>query len=583
MRGAVACLVLAVSVVPGAEKDARAVAIAERMMDAMGGREAFESFPLLRFDWVIEQDGETLGRYSHWWDRATGRYRLDGTDREGRSFRVLFNIDDRQGRAWVDGTRLEGAALQEQLARAYGRFINDSYWLLMPWKWLDDGVNLAYEGERTIHGDLYDVVALTFDSGVGLTSGDRYRAFVSRKTGLMDRWEYVLQDAEGNPGAGEPTAWEWSDWRRDPAGILFATRRTQIGVEHPMVITFPVAHVSREATASMMNPVLRPPSSTAPPGENTGTAPAEAGVHELLIALNKTDHTAALVDVTTMDVLRLIPTGVAPHEAAVSRDGRTLYVSNYGDTTPGHTLTVIDLPSGTVTRTVELGEHTRPHGLAVGPDGSLWVTAEGSGSVLRLDPRSLEVVRAYPTGQEITHMLALSRDGSRVFTANIGSGSVSRIDVTTGQVATVPTGPGAEGIALSPDGREVWAASREADEIVILDARSLKERGRVRTCSFPVRVEMMPRADWVLVSCAHSNQLLVLDRPVRKALALIDLESMPIGIQVNPEETQAFVANSQSDNIWLVDLLNLRVIGSFGTGREPDGLAWAVWDPEAVD
>ena len=87
------------------------------------------------------------------------------------------------------------------LQDAYGAFINDMYWLAMPWKWMDSGVNLKYVGPKTRGGEACDVVELTFGH-VGLTPGDMYHAFVSQKSHLMTYWEYVLQS--GNKGA-----WDW--------------------------------------------------------------------------------------------------------------------------------------------------------------------------------------------------------------------------------------------------------------------------------------------------------------------------------------------------------------------------------------
>ena len=134
------------------QSDERALEIAQRSMDAMGGRAAFEGIRLLRFDWAVDREGERVAHYRHWWDRYTGDYRLEGKTRDGDSLRVLFNLETRDGEAWLNGEQLDGEARAEQLEFAYGRFINDSYWLIMPWKWTDPGVHLAYEGERTLAG-----------------------------------------------------------------------------------------------------------------------------------------------------------------------------------------------------------------------------------------------------------------------------------------------------------------------------------------------------------------------------------------------------------------------------------------------
>ena len=559
------------------DKDPRAVEVAERMMAASGGREAFEARPLLRFDFVVVRDGATVSTYRHWWDRQTGRYRLDGTTEDGKEYRVLFNVQDQTGKVWIGSDLLEGEAAAEHVASAYGRYINDSDWLLMPWRWLDPGVGLAYEGEREVDGKLYDVVRLSFDPESRLTPGDQYWGFVSKESGRMERWEFILQKEDGSPGDGPPQAFSWMEWQDAGGGVYLSTVKEQLGGSSSMAIRFPVVRLEAEAPDAIFNPIMRPDSVDLPPAAPTGTPPAEAGVREVLVVLNKSDHTAALLSARSLEIIRTVPTGAGPHEGAVSRDGRILYVANYGTRTPGNTLTEIDIPRGEVRRVADLGENGRPHGITVGPDGSIWVTTEGSKSVLRLSAKDLKIEQVYRTDQEITHMVVLSPDGKRAFTTNIGSGTVTVIDVESGKVQSIETGAGPEGIDITPDGREVWVAHRDGDDVAILDARTLEIKDRLPTGSFPIRVQVTRDGKRVLVSCAQSNELMVIDRVTREEIKTLRLRDVPIGIQISRDGKYAFVANTQADRVAMVDLEELRVMGSFFTGREPDGMAWARW------
>ena len=251
-----------------AAKDPKAVEVAERSMTAMGGQERFAAARLLRFDFAPVRDGKVTGSYHHWWDRHRGAYRLEGVNKEGVPYRVLFDVNTKQGRAWLGARELAGEELAKQLEGAYGRFINDTYWLLMPWKWLDPGVNLAYEGKKTVDGSEYDVVTLSFETGTGLTSNDRYWAYVSTKTNLMERWEYVLENEEGAPGTGNPTPWTWEAWKETAAGVKLSTDRRRLA-EGPVVhITFPVTEMRADVTdaelASIFNPTEPLPPAAVP-------------------------------------------------------------------------------------------------------------------------------------------------------------------------------------------------------------------------------------------------------------------------------------------------------------------------------
>ena len=203
-------------------RDAAAVAVAEETLDAMGGKEAFAKLRTLKFDFVVERAGKEALRIHHVWDRWDGRYRIETVNREGKHVVTILNVQrPGEGRSWLDGVELDGEDLKKALERGYGRFINDTYWLLMPAKMLDPGVNLASEGEAELDGKAYDVVRLTFGEGIGLTPQDTYWAYVSRTSGLMERWQFVLTGQDPTTREG----FLWSDWQA-VGGVRLALRKT---------------------------------------------------------------------------------------------------------------------------------------------------------------------------------------------------------------------------------------------------------------------------------------------------------------------------------------------------------------------
>jgi hypothetical protein len=201
VKTAIVLCALSLCRLPLEAADAKAVEIANAMMAAMGGIDNWNRAPFVRYDFKVNRGGKLVASRAHLWDKMTGRYRLEGTTKEGQPTLSLFNIANRQGTAYANGKKLEGAAAAEALKNAYGAFINDMYWLAMPWKWLDQGVQLKYLGKKPHGNRQMDVVQLTF-ANVGLTPGDTYQAFVSPETHLMEHWKYKLQS--GNTGA-----WDW--------------------------------------------------------------------------------------------------------------------------------------------------------------------------------------------------------------------------------------------------------------------------------------------------------------------------------------------------------------------------------------
>lgn len=333
------------------------------------------------------------------------------------------------------------------------------------------------------------------------------------------------------------------------------------------------------------------------PASAADATPAARTAGDLLVVLNKSDHTASLLALPGGEVVATLPTGKGPHEVAVSPDGRTAVVADYGVRgAPGTTLTVIDLARREVSRTVDLGPAAMPHGILFLPDGKrVAVTAEARSALLLVDVSAGRVLAERPTDQRISHMVALSPDGGTAWTANIGSGSVTRIDIAGGgEPRSVATGEGAEGIALRPGGKELWVTNRGADTVSVLDPGSLEILAAIPSPSFPIRIAFTPDGRRALVSCARSGELAVLDADSRREIARISMQlragdeseerlfgdrfgdsPVPVGVLVSPDGRRAFVANTNADVVSVIDLETLKLVGRLRAGREPDGMAYA--------
>ncbi len=189
----------------GENRDPKAVEVTRTMMHAMGGEDAWKTAHFVRFDFKVKVGRKLVEDNAHLWDRKDGRYRFEHATKDGKRQVVLFRIADYErnkgGEAYLDGKKMEGDAARKAVDDAYASYINDSWWLCMPWKWFAPGVNLKYLGPQEHGGGTTDVVELTFNH-VGLTPGDMYHAFVSEKSHLMTYWEYTLQSKEKG-------AWDW--------------------------------------------------------------------------------------------------------------------------------------------------------------------------------------------------------------------------------------------------------------------------------------------------------------------------------------------------------------------------------------
>jgi hypothetical protein len=193
--------------------------IARRTVETLAGP-AWEKARYIAFTFNVVRSGGSVANYPQRWDRYTGDYRVSGRDQKGVPFAVIMNVNTRKGRAWKDDQEVADPA--ELLDLGYRRFINDTYWLLMPIKSMDPGVHREYVGDKTDScGMMWDVVKLTFDPGVGITPQDQYWMWVNRDTGLVDEWDMKLQASKPEDPALRVY---FHDFRR-VGGLLLSTRR----------------------------------------------------------------------------------------------------------------------------------------------------------------------------------------------------------------------------------------------------------------------------------------------------------------------------------------------------------------------
>lgn len=178
--------------------DARAIQIADNVMEKMGG---WESWDKTRYvTWRF------FGRRLHVWDKWTGNVRI-----EANGLTILMNINTKKGKAWEDGKPVvDPDTLADRLERGYRMWVNDSYWVFMPYKLKDSGVTLKYMGmSETEDGRPAHMLQLTFEN-VGVTPQNRYEVYVDQERGMVTQWSYFQNASDEKPGFTLP----WKNWQK---------------------------------------------------------------------------------------------------------------------------------------------------------------------------------------------------------------------------------------------------------------------------------------------------------------------------------------------------------------------------------
>lgn len=195
--------------------DPAAVELADSVMAAMGGRDNWDKTRFISWNF--------FGRRNLVWDKQQGDVRIESLP---DSTVYLVNINDLKGRVRVKDQELtEPDSLKKMLEKAKSIWINDSYWLVMPFKLKDTGVTLKYLGEDTIlTGEKCNVLELTFNN-IGDTPENKYRVYVDLKDNLVKQWAYFKEASQDSASQ----IWPFDNYKRYGNILLSADRSDNRG------------------------------------------------------------------------------------------------------------------------------------------------------------------------------------------------------------------------------------------------------------------------------------------------------------------------------------------------------------------
>jgi len=305
---------------------------------------------------------------------------------------------------------------------------------------------------------------------------------------------------------------------------------------------------------------------------------------EFLLVANKGDQTLGLVEPNAMAQTATVPEGaITGHEVVASPDGRFAYVPIYGNSgvgqpgTDGRNMVVIDLASRKVVDNVDFGKGVRPHCAVFGPkDGLLYVTTELEQTVSVIDPRTLKTVGTVPTGQPESHMLAISPDGRRGYTANVGPGTVSVLDLQARKLITkISVAPKIQRIAVSVDGRLAFTADQTMPQIAVIDTTTNGVKTWIPLSAPGYGSAPTPDGRWLIVAVPAANQVAVVDLATMKVGHTINVPAAPQEVLVRPDGRVAYVSCDASHKVAAIRTSDWAVDRLIEAGPGADGLGWA--------
>ena len=294
-----------------------------------------------------------------------------------------------------------------------------------------------------------------------------------------------------------------------------------------------------------------------------------------VLVANQQSASASLIDLAT-DTATVIPVGVGPHEAVISPSGRVGLITIYGiGGAVGNEIAVIDILTGRVTKTISLGQYTRPHGanFLPGDETRVAVTSETTQNVVIVNLASGTVEQAIPTGAAGSHMIGVTADGARAFTSDVGTGAVSELDlVKKTLVRVIPVAPRVEGVAVTPDGSQVWAGSNTNGTVSVIDAKAGTIVDTLTGFGMPYRLAISADGRTAIVCDPNANKIHVVDIRTRKVVWTLDDIGSPRGVNIAPDGKSAFITIATDETMGVVDLEARKITRRIKVQQSPDGV-----------
>ena len=305
-----------------------------------------------------------------------------------------------------------------------------------------------------------------------------------------------------------------------------------------------------------------------------------------LLVVNQGDSSVSIVDPVAGREIATIAEktpGVHGHEITASADGRTAFLPIYGSSgvgkpgIDGHEMLVIDLLSKQIVDHIDFGHGVRPHLPVFDPvSGMIYVTTELDKSVTIVDPRTWKIVGSIPTGQEESHMLAISHDGRRGYTANVGPGTVSVLDMAARKtVAVIPISKTTQRISISTDDKFVFTADQTKAQLAVIETAKNTIAKWIALPAAGYGTAATPDGKWLLVAVPSTNQVAVVDLQKMEVARNIDVPASPQEVLIQPDGKVAFVSCASAGKVAAIDLAEWKVQKEIVAGKFADGLGWA--------
>jgi YVTN family beta-propeller protein len=293
-----------------------------------------------------------------------------------------------------------------------------------------------------------------------------------------------------------------------------------------------------------------------------------------LLVVSREDAALEVYDANTYKSLFKVSVPGEPHQVAVSHQGRFAYTADLEGL--DNTISIIDLEEHKRVAAIDCAPSYKPHDVMVTRDDAfLYATCEASRAIIEVDLATRKVTRTFKLRDDGVHMFTMSPDEKWIYATSAVNGTISFVNRATGELdRTVMSGQGCEGIAVTPDGQEIWSINRRYQTISVTESDAHKRELTISAVGNPIRVFFTENATNALVSCSMKNEIAIFDRAKREEIGRVAVGYFPIGIALSPDGTRWFVTNGRDNTVSVVDAAARKQIDVIPVGKAPEGILY---------
>jgi YVTN family beta-propeller protein len=266
----------------------------------------------------------------------------------------------------------------------------------------------------------------------------------------------------------------------------------------------------------------------------SGSPLAGPGVDESkLPPADKTADGIGVFDVQQNKLVRTIQSGSDPENFDITKDGRTIIVSNEDDSKASF----IDIAAGKVTKTVPTGEE--PEGVKVSPNGKfVYVTSENNGTISAIDVATAKLIKTFKVGHR-PRSVAFLPDSSRAYVNAENDGAVTVVDALKHEtIQTIAVGkPGVIKpmcVVLSRDGSTLYVSTGRGHKVFVIDTASNRVTGSVEVGERPWGIELSPDGKTLFSANGPSNDVSEVNLANLSVTKKVKVSDGPWGVAVVP-------------------------------------------------